>query len=73
MAVQRKEWDDPQILEYNRQRLQQELARELRRYEAKYRIPSANLEIEVRAGKVPETAEVCSWIIAYHTYRDVER
>ena len=68
MAVGKMQWDDPIILEYNRQRLRQELARRWRHFEAVYGVKSADIEGELQAGRLHETAEVCEWLIAYHTY-----
>lgn len=72
MAVQQYRWDDPAILEHSRQQLQKELARRLRHFEAVYGLKSAELEAALKTERLTETAEVCDWLITYHTYCAIE-
>jgi len=69
MAVQPIVWDALALLEQNRQRLMKELQTALHAYEARYELPSDRLEDELAAGRIRETAEVCEWLIDWHTYQ----
>jgi hypothetical protein len=69
MAVQHVEWDNRVLLDQNRTRLLRSLRRKLRGYEARFELSSDRLDQELAAGRLRETAEICDWVIAFHTYR----
>ena len=58
-----------ELLEMNRQRLVQELRHELRVFEQRYEIGSDQVEAELAAGRLRDTAEICDWVIAARIYR----
>lgn len=72
MAVERLTWSNAQLLQQNLDRLLRELRDKMRRYEARYELPSSRVEDEVASGRLRETAEVCDWLILLRTYRLLE-
>jgi hypothetical protein len=73
MTVQDVTGDSKLLLDQNRQRLLKELRASLHTYEARYELASDQLEGELAAGRIRETAEICDWVIALHSYRLLER
>ncbi len=61
-------WPTDEVLKANRYRLMGELEKRLRQYEARYELKSEQLDGELQAGRIRDTAEICEWVIAYHTY-----
>lgn len=59
---------DPVSLERDRQRLVADLLPRLRKYEARYELPSHRLPDELRAGRIRETGEICRWLILWEAY-----
>ena len=49
--------------------LEARLRDEIRTYETRYELQSAELEAALRRGDIRETAEVAQWVIAYRTLR----
>lgn len=47
--------------------LERRLSHQVRAYEARYELESADLEQALRAGVIRETAEIADWVIAYRT------
>jgi sirohydrochlorin ferrochelatase len=47
--------------------LERRLSEQVRAFEARYELGSADLEQAVRSGVIRETAEVADWVIAYRT------
>lgn len=72
MAVEHVAWPNAALLEQNRHRLMGELRAQMKRFEARYELPSSRLEDELKAGRLRETAEVCEWVMALHAYRALE-
>ena len=56
------------VLKANKQRLIKELKKRIHQYENRYELKSENLDEELSAGRIKDTAEVCDWVIAFHTY-----
>ena len=54
-------------LQVNATVLERRLSSELRAYEARYELGSADLERALRAGEIRETAEIVDWLITYRT------
>jgi hypothetical protein len=73
MTVQDVTGDSKLPLDQNRQRLLKEVRVSLSTYEARYELASDQLEGELAAGRIRETAEICDWVIALHSYRLLER
>ena len=73
MAVQNVTWDSETLLEQNRQRLMKELIASLREYENRFELGSERLDDELAAGRIRETAEICDWVIAFHSYQALVR
>ncbi len=73
MAVRSYAWDDPNVLEANRQRLLKDMRKRMYQYEARYELSSERLEAELAEGRIRETDEVSDWIITFHTYRALRR
>lgn len=46
-----------------------QLITELREYEHRYELRSDQIERELKAGRLRETAEIARWLIAYEAYR----
>jgi len=65
------EWPAAAVLEGNRQRLLRETRATMRRYELRYELRSADLEAALRAGTIRETWEVCDWLFALRTHREL--
>lgn len=68
MAVQHVDWENSGVLIQSRNTLKRELERTLRQYEARYELRSNKAESEMAAGRLPDTAETCDWVIAYRAY-----
>lgn len=47
--------------------LERRLSLEVRAYEERYELASADLEQALRSGVIRETAEIADWVIAYRT------
>lgn len=47
--------------------LERRLSMEVRAYEDRYEVESADLDQALRAGVIRETAEISAWVIAYRT------
>jgi len=60
------------VLEFNKIQLLSQLNKLLREYETRYELKSEHLEAELTSGRMRETAEVCNWLIAFHTYKRLE-
>ena len=71
-VIQSVEWTNEQLLAQNRSRLMRETQVKLRGYEARYELSSSRVEEELAAGRLRETAEICDWVIALHTYQALE-
>jgi hypothetical protein len=56
-------------LQANQERLAGRLQAEIRDFESRYELPSAELEAAVERGAIRETEEVATWVIAYRTLR----
>jgi hypothetical protein len=55
------------VLEKNLHRLIRDYERRVLGFEARYEIESADLAVELAAGRLRETAEVAEWVIAWRT------
>ena len=64
-------WPAADVLEANRQRLLRETRTTMRRYELRYELRSDDLEAALRAGPIRETWDVCDWLFALHTHREL--
>jgi len=72
VAVEGLVWGNAALLQQNRRRLMGELREKIRRYEARYEIASSRVEVELKSGRLRETAEICDWLIAFRTYLALE-
>lgn len=55
------------VLEENLHRLIRDYERRVLGFEARYKIESADLAVELAAGRLRETADVAEWVIAWRT------
>jgi hypothetical protein len=62
-------WNAEDVLTANRNRLIKQLRQSLCAYEARYELPSEKVHDELVAGRIRETAEVCSWLVDWETYQ----
>lgn len=69
MAAGQSIWDAEDVLTANRDRLIKQLRQSLCAYEARYELRSEKLHGELIAGRIRETAEVCSWLLDWEAYR----
>ena len=60
------------VSEVSPRHLANKLERRMRQYEARYELRSDQVEAELQAGRLRDTAEICDWVIAYHTYQRVQ-
>lgn len=60
-------------LDANGRALEARLLRQTQVFEARYELPSAEVELAVDEGRIRETAEVAEWIIAVKALRRIER
>jgi len=72
MAVGCDPSTDAAKLNLGRRRMVRATLRKMRRYEARYELTSDRVEAEMSAGRLRETAEVCDWVIAYHSYLSLQ-
>jgi hypothetical protein len=63
------EWPSSDELSANRTNLEKRLRAEIRAYELRYELLSADLEAAVERGDIRETAEIATWVIAHRTLR----
>ena len=71
MAVRYVDWTDPVMLSANYHQLLNKLKSKLQILETRYELKSSQLQDAIEAGKIKETAEVASWVVAYRAYRKI--
>lgn len=69
MVIEQASWPTTATLDENAERLRHDLLRDLRTYEARFELRSDQLESELAAGRLRETAEVSAWVITLRAYR----
>ena len=72
MNTRQAPWADPETLAHNRHHLREKLQRQLRDYERRYEIRSDRVRVELEAGRLRETAEVCDWLLKFQTWQALE-
>lgn len=58
-------------LEYNRHVVTQQLQRVVRTYETRYELRSESVSEALRTGRLPETFEICDWLVAYEALKRI--
>ena len=72
MTIGETTWTSGELLERNRDRLIKELRRKVHSYEAQYETSSGQVEAQLANGQLRDTAEICDWVIAFHTLSALE-
>ena len=60
---------DPAVLRQSADSLEARLRAQLSVFEARYELPSAELDAALGRGDIRETAEVAAWIVAFRTWQ----
>jgi hypothetical protein len=68
-TAQPTEEPGPAELSRSRDVLEARLLAEVRAFENRYELPSADLDGALQRGDIRETAEIAQWVIAYRTLR----
>jgi hypothetical protein len=58
-----------QALVHHRRLTTRSLRARLRRFEARYEMPSSSLDDELRDGHLRETADIATWVVTWRAYQ----